>query len=285
LAEDKLERIPLMRKYNFPISFTANSDDIFCRVVLNERFTPRELINDFPKNITSRYLNDVMGRGKTIATYKESRGNAIDIGVDKETDISDVDRAIVLNLLDFGQDHESPRSTTIEEVTFFVDAPETMSAEKLLTALEAANTEAGLFMTERLAEFPPDDDYLEKKWPQDWIDEQKYDWPGYHFFNFALTYTHVLPQNELNFAHRLMDASHDVNMWDGYNPGQSASDSVTSGRHGTSFEIETEGDTITYAVERTPCDPALSVKRLADAIHERTGERPIRWHIGVEEED
>lgn len=274
-----------MREYNFPVSFSPTSGDIFCRVVLDDRFSPRELINDFPKNITARYLNDVVGRGATIATYRKGQGNAIDIVLSKAAPISDVDRAITLNLLDFGQDYESPRSTTIKEAVFFVDNPQAMSVDQLLEALEAANTEAGLFMTARLAEFPPEDEYLASIWPQDWIDEQKYDWPGYHFFNFTLSYAGDLPPPDRDFAKQLMNASHDINMWDGYNPGQSAADSVASGRAGLSFEINAEGDTITYVVERTPCDPALSVKRLAEAMHERLGGWPQRWQIEVEPED
>ncbi|WP_128293089.1 hypothetical protein [Afifella aestuarii] len=274
-----------MRTYNFPISFAAKTGDTLCRVVLNARFTPRELIGDFPKKITSRYLNDVISRVETIATYVEAAGNAIDIVVREAAAIADADRAIVLNLLDFGQDYESQRSTTIDEVVFFVDNPEAMSVNKLLTALETANVEAGAFMTARLAEFPPDDDYLESSWPQDWAADQEYDWSGYYFFNFVLTYAEDLPRNELDFAQRFMDASHDVNMWNGYNPGQTAAASVASERDGLSFEVEAEGSAITYSVERTPCDPAFSVKRLAEVMHGRLGVWPESWDIRVEPED
>lgn len=274
-----------MRKYNFPVSFKSALGNVFCRVVLDERFTPRQLINDYPKNITARYLNDVIGKGAVIATYRQAEGNAIDIVISATTLVSDVDRAVTLNLLDFGQDFDSPRSTTIKEVVFFVDAPGAASVDNLLETLEAANVEAGIFMTARLAEFPPTDEYLAKSWPQDWVEDQKYDWPGYHFFRFTLVYAKELASSDRDFAENLMNASHDVNMWDGYNPGLSAVDSVASGRAGISFEIDAEGSSIAYVVERAPCDPALSVKRLAEAIHERLGEWPQRWQIGLEPED
>ena len=219
-----------------------------------------------------------------IATFAEAQGNAIDIFVRGTNVLSDADRAIVLNLLDFGQDYESARSTTIEAVIFYVDNPLVLSVESLLNALDAANFEAAVFMTERLAEFPPSDDYLETAWPQDWVENQKYDWPGYHFFYFELAYSRELTSAELEFARHFLDASHDVNMWNGYNPGQSAFASVSSGRNGLSFEVAAEGEAITYAVERTPCDPALSVKHFANVMYERIGIFPERWDIRLEPE-
>ncbi|MHC1551025.1 hypothetical protein [Phyllobacterium sp. K27] len=230
-----------MRKYNFPVSFAPAAGDRFCRVVLHDRFASRELIDDFPKNITARYLNDVVGIGTTVATYREANETAIDIVVSQRTPISDIDRAIILNLIDFGQDYESSQSTTIKKVVFFLDNAQAMSVAQLLDALEGANIEAGLFMTARLAEFPPEDEYLATNWPQGWIGEQKYDWPGYYFFNFAMTYASALPQPDLDFAKQFIKASHDVNMWNGYNPGRSARQSVASDRAGMSFEIDAEG--------------------------------------------
>lgn len=274
-----------MRNYNFPVSFAATSGTRLCRVILNERFSPRELVGDFPKTITSRYLNDVVGRGMTIATYEEAPGNAIDIIISPNAKIDDVDRAIVLNLLDFGQDFEAERSTTIDAAIFFVENPTDASIDLLLEALESALTEAAAFMTERLAEFPPDDEFLAESWPQDWVDEQTYDWPGYHFFNFVMYYAQPFSRDERTFVHEFMNASHDINMWNGYNPGISAAQSVESGRSGTSFEIDVAESTVTYVIERTPCDPALSVKRFAEVMYERKGTWPERWDIGVEPED
>lgn len=274
-----------MRKYNFPVSFDSISEDVFCRVVLDERFTPGELLNDFPKTITARYLNDILGRGQAVATYRAGANNSIEILLSQSVVVSDVDRAIILNLLDFGQDYESERSTTIKEAIFFTHSPETMSAEKLQRALEAANEEAGLFMTARLLEFPPKNEYLASRWPQDWVEDQKYNWPGYHFFHFLIEYEKTLGRADLDFAVHFLNAAHDVNMWDGYNPGMSAAESVASGRAGLSFEVNVEDDGIAYVLERSPCDPALSVKRFVDAMNERTGQWPARWDIGVEPED
>lgn len=274
-----------MRKYNFPVSFVPLSGGTLCRVVLDERFKPEELINDYPKNITSRYLNDVLGQGRPIATFRVAADNSIEVTLDQKISVSDVDRAITLNLLDFGQDYESERSTTIKEAIFYTEAPETMSTDKLQAALEIANQEAGMFMTARLMEFPPSDEVLASKWPQDWVEDQKYDWPGYHFFHFSIKYGKGLTNQDTDFADHFLNAAHDVNMWDGYNPGMSAADSVASGRAGVSFEVDVQGNKIIYVVERSPCDPALSVKLLVEAMSERTGDWPTRWDIAVEPED
>ncbi|MBB5866311.1 hypothetical protein [Xanthomonas sp. 3058] len=177
-----------MRKYNFPVSFQSSPEDLICRIILDGRFTPEDLISDFPKTITSRYLNDVLGRGRSIASCRTTGDNSIEVRIDQSISVSDVDRAIILNLLDFGQDHASERSTTIKEALFYTDSPETMSAEKLQRALEAANEEAGLFMSARLTDFPPSDEDLASEWPQDWVEDQKYDWPSYHFFHFSIEY-------------------------------------------------------------------------------------------------
>ncbi|NSX92769.1 hypothetical protein [Agrobacterium tumefaciens] len=274
-----------MRKYNFPVSFMPLSGGTMCRVILDERFTPEELINDFPKTITSRYLNDVLGRGRAIATFRAATDNSIEVDIDQSFSVSDVDRAITLNLLDFGQDYESERSTTIREAIFYTGAPETMSTDKLQEALEIANEEAGLFMTARLTEFPPSDPELVSTWPQDWVEDQKYDWPGYHFFHFSVEYGKALGQSDLDFATHFLNAAHDVNMWDGYNPGMSAAESVASGRAGLSFEVDGQNNKITYVLERSPCDPAFSVKLFVEAMQERIGDLPTRWEIGVEPED
>ncbi|MBB5864272.1 hypothetical protein [Xanthomonas sp. 3058] len=274
-----------MRKYNFPVSFRPLSADSICRLILDERFTPEALINEFPDTMTSRYLNGILGRGQAISTYRTAEDNSIEVLVDASVSVSDLDRAIVLNLLDFGQDYESERSTTIREAIFYTDAPEAMSSEKLQRALEAANEDAGVFMGARLRDFPPDDEDLASEWPQDWVEDQKYDWPGYHFFQFSIAYSKPLAQADLNFANHFLNAAHDLNMWGGYNPGMSAAELVASGRAGLSFEVDAQDNQITYVLERPPCDPALSVKLLVEAMHERTGDWPTRWDIGVEPED
>lgn len=273
-----------MRTYNFPVSAKPASGDTLCRVVLNPRFTAKALIDDYPKTITARYLNDVLSANEAAAGYVAADERSIDIVVRPGTNLTDADRAIVLNLLDFGQDFENDRSTTVEEVIFFRSIGGAMP-ETLLDALALANAEAGTFMTERLAWFPPADEYLEKSWPQDWTESQRYDWPGYFFFNFEIEYADAFTPDTARKIEAVLNALHDINMWNGFNEGMTALRSVQAGRAGLSFDIWVEGSTIGYTVERTPCDPALSLKLLVSIVRDRFGVEPVRWNIAVEPED
>ena len=106
-----------MRAYNFPVHTAPDdgSDRVF-RLVLDPRFSAAEMLADYPRNVVQPFLDIVIAEGKQPALFKAAGPHAIDVSMPAPHRVSDADRAILTNLMDFGQDFDSARSTTISEL-------------------------------------------------------------------------------------------------------------------------------------------------------------------------
>lgn len=255
-----------MRKYNFAIRFTEEEPSSpLCRIRLNERFDAADMVNDFPKNVTVDFLNHVI-KSPTDRNYeyRAAAQNAVEIiapGGPKS--LSDSKRAILLNLIDFGQDFESERSTTVEEVEFPVHDSHSYTVERILEALEAETDAAIKFMNGLMREYPADSEDAAKEWPSE--DHDRY------FYQVRLEQTADMHSSVITEFEKMLDALHKVNMWNGFSADTTAEEAVRSGRTGMSYEIDVEPQAISYLVERPACNPALSVTWLWRRTQERIG--------------
>ena len=138
-----------MRAYNFPVHTAPDdgSDRVF-RLVLDPRFSAAEMLADYPRNVVQPFLDIVIAEGKQPALFKAAGPHAIDVSMPAPHRVSDADRAILTNLMDFGQDFDSARSTTISELVFTMVHPDEHVAGRFLEALARRNAEAVAFMND-----------------------------------------------------------------------------------------------------------------------------------------
>ena len=262
-----------MRRHDFDVGFAPTGPDgPALRVVLNPRFTPGELIDDFPRNLITGYGRVVLG-GLELAP---AAGNAI--AVRFGTRLSDADRAVLLNLLDFGQDHVAARSTTIEAVEFLVPEPEGRSANGLMQALAEANAAAIARMSALMADYA----VIEE------ADHDRADWPEAQFWRYI--YTVILefapgldPQHEAALADG-MEVLHTAAMWSGFNTDMTQVEAIREGLSGVAYEIAGGDTEFQYIVERPGSNPALPVTLLLDRFGAATGRSPVAMQINVSEE-
>ncbi len=269
-----------MRNYNFSVGFTnADQSGVVCRVRLNKRFAARDMVADFPKNVTSNFLNRfIPGPGGAGYTYRAGAGNAVEIvRREKARPLSDSERAILVNLMDFGRDFESEQSTTIDAVELPVDDPESYTAEKLLKALEAANNAAIVSMNDLMAQYPDADDDTAGEWPSE--DHDRY------FYQIRLAADAAIKSSDASELKSVLHALHEANMWNGYNTEQSVDEAVHSGRTGINYEIETEPQLISYLVERPSCNPALPIVWFWQRFESMLGRPAAETSIFVTAED
>jgi hypothetical protein len=179
---------------------------------LNTRFEARDMVADFPKNVTSNFLNRFIAeQGASGYTYRAGSGNAVEIVArERARSLSDSERAILVNLMDFGQDFESERSTTIENVEFPVDDPQSYNAEKLLKALEAENNAAIASMNDLIGQYPDEDEDGAGEWPSE--DHDRY------FYQVRLAAGAAIKSSDASELENVVDALHEVNMWNGTTP-------------------------------------------------------------------
>jgi hypothetical protein len=269
-----------MRAYNFPVRFVDPSPPIAqCRVYFNSRFEAADMVDDFPKNVTSGFLNKVAkAAGTADYAYRVAAGNAVEIFTPSEAPrLSDAQRAILLNLMDFGQDFESDVSTTIEAVEFPVSSASDYSADKLLTALAAENDAAVARMSALMLEFPTDNEDAARDWPSE--DHERY------FYQVRLELAKPMPQSAVAEFKEMLKALHEANMWTGYSTELNIEQIMQSGRTGLSYEIEVEHDVVSYIVERPACNPALSAVWLWQRVEEASGRPAANSMIFVTAED
>lgn len=269
-----------MRKYNFAIRFTEQEPSSpLCRIRFNERFDAADLVNDFPRNVTADCLNHVIKSptGRSYE-YRAVAQNAVEIVASGEPkSLSDSQRAVLLNLIDFGQDFESERSTTVEEVEFPVRDSHSYTVERILEALEAETDAAIKFMNGLMREYPADSEDAAKEWPSE--DHDRY------FYQVRLEQTAEMQSSVITEFEKMLEALHKVNMWNGFSADTTAEEAVRSGRTGISYEIEVEPKAITYLVERPACDPALSILWLWQRVEDRLGRPAASSTIFVTGED
>jgi hypothetical protein len=267
-----------MRAYNFPVHTAPDdgSDRVF-RLVLDPRFSAAEMLADYPRNVVQPFLDIVIAEGKQPSLFKAAGPHAIDVSMPAPHRVSDADRAILTNLMDFGQDFDSARSTTISELVFTMAHPDEHVAGRFLEALARRNAEAVAFMNDIMQRFPPEDDYSTRSWPDDLIER--------YSFGILLDYENSLDDHGLDLALRLLNCLHDVNMWNGFNTLADPQKAMMAGGSGISVEIGAENGAINYLVERPVCDPALSILILVEKIERLTGARPRSWKIHVEAAD
>lgn len=144
-----------MRAYNFPVHTAPDdgSDRVF-RLVLDPRFSAAEMLADYPRNVVQPFLDIVIAEGKQPSLFKAAGPHAIDVSMPAPHRVSDADRAILTNLMDFGQDFDSARSTTISELVFTMAHPDEHVAGRFLEALARRNAEAVAFMNDIMQRFP-----------------------------------------------------------------------------------------------------------------------------------
>ncbi|KGJ01720.1 hypothetical protein IT41_19410 [Paracoccus halophilus] len=264
-----------MRKYNFPVrAVQADASEPLFRLVLDPRFSAAEMLADFPRNVVQPFLNVVLADGKQGSCFKAAGSHAIEVSLPSHIQVNDAERAILANLMDFGQDFESARSTTIGELVFFLTRPDENGPESFLDALAARNAEAVAFMNEVMLQFPPEDEYSTRTWPEELIER--------YYFGIVLEYGDLLDNKDMSAALGILDCLHDVNMWTGFSVKANPGDTMKAGGSGISFEIEAENGAISYQVERPACDPALSILILVEKIEKLTGARPRAWQIHIE---
>ncbi len=269
-----------MRSYNFDVRFsTGEQQSIVCRVHFNPRFKARDMVGDFPRNVTSNFLNQVVSASATPGfSYREGPGNAVEIVAQGgQRTLTDSERAILLNLMDFGQDFEAERSTTIDDVEFPVSDPAGYSAEKLLQALEAENAGAIEAVDELMRRFPSGDDEAAGEWPTE--DHDRY------IYQALIAAEAPIAKPDADVLKRVMHALHEVNMWNGYSTDRGSKEAMQSGRTGISYEIAVEDDTFSYLVERPSCNPALSILWFWARMEERLGPPADGTNLFVSAED
>lgn len=264
-----------MREYNFPVRAAhGNASDVLFWLALDARFSATEMLSDYPRNMVQPFLDIVVGSGKHRARFKAVAPNTIETSSPAHAHISDADRAILMNLIDFGQDFESPRSTTVSELVFPMAQPGGQISAYLLEALARRNAEAVAFMNEVMLQFPPEDEYSTRTWPEEFVER--------YYFGIAIDYADALGEAEIAWALRVIDCLHDVNMWNGFSTDNDTAAALASGGSGISVEIGAEDGAIIYRVERPVCDPALSILMLVENIERITGAKPRSWRVHVE---
>ena len=255
-----------MRKYNFGVRFIKpTSFGVLCRVGFNRRFDARDMIDDFLKNVADNYLNRLL-RPQSAATYTYSIAddNSVDIVMPQGTrSTSDGERAILLNLIDFGQDFEAERSTTIDVVEFPVGDPRSYTVERLLAALKAENDGARTSMDDLMRHYPNEDEDAAAGWPS--ADH------GHYYYQIRLEFDGDINPIDTSAFNDFVEALQEVNMRNGYSVDTSAKEAVQSGRTGLSYEIEVRPRLISYLVERPACDPALSIVWLWRTAEQKFG--------------
>jgi hypothetical protein len=269
-----------MRTYNFPVHLieTVHSKAL-CRVRFNSRFKAADMARGFPRNVTTGFFNSVVkAAGAADYAYRVAAGNAVEIFTTSEAPrLSDAQRAILLNLMDFGQDFESDVSTTIEAVEFPVSSASDYSAEKLLAALAAENDAAVARMSALMLEFPTDNEDAARDWPS-----EDHEW---YFYQVRLELAKPMPQSAVAEFKEMLKALHEANMWTGYSTKLNVEQIMQSGRTGLSYEIEVEPDVVSYIVERPACNPALSAVWLWQRVEEASGRPAANSMIFVTAED
>jgi hypothetical protein len=269
-----------MRKFNFPVGFIVSEDSAtHCRVRFNSRFDAADMVDDFPKNVTAGFLNHVVkAPGAADFIYRVAPENSIEIiSAAGTSSFSDAHRAILLNLMDFGQDFESDVSTTIEAVEFPVSSDVGHSAEKLLAALVSANDAAVARMSALMQDYPTDNEDAAASWPSE--DYERY------FFQVRLELAKPMPQSDVATIEEMLKTLHDANMWTGYSTELNVEQIMESGRTGLSYEVEVEPNVVSYIVERPACNPALSAVWLWKRVEEMFGKPTANSMIFVTGED
>jgi hypothetical protein len=259
-----------MRNYNFRVRFTpAKSPSVLCRIRFNQRFRATGMLDDFPKNVTTGFLDQVARtHGAPIPDYRLADNNALEIVIaDVVQPFTDTERAILLNLIDFGQDFESKISKTIDEVEFPVPDATSLSIEKLLTALTDENKDAVARMNALMQEFPSDSEDAAREWPSE--DHERY------FYQLRIELPVLMPAADLARYKNMLKALHEVNMWTGFSATKGVQEIIRSGRTGSSYEIHVEPGSISYIVERPACNPALLAVWLWQNVEDTVG-RPTK---------
>lgn len=260
-----------MRSYTFPVTFAQSKDpNAICRVRLNNRFTPRDMAADYPQNTTRFYLEEVLSEG-TPAQYVVASGNALDIHSPVAKQITDAERAVLLNLIDFGQDFENDRSTTVEELVFFVPNPDDHTVAGLLQALDIRVSEARVGLTEAMIANPvdPDDPYIAKRWPE----------ADHHRYRYVLVWSFPTPVP--NAVAARSDGIHRLVMWNALSTTMTAKAAVEGKYTGVAYECFIDGTSVEYVVERPSCDPALAIDYLLSAMERVYGLSPSSSEITV----
>lgn len=269
-----------MRHYNFDVRFTlGEQSNIVCRVHFNSRFDAKDMVGDFPRNVTVNFLNQVISSPATDNfIFREGSGNSVEIVAPSGLrPISDSERAILLNLMDFGQDFEAERSTTIEYVAFPVTAADGQSAEALLQALESENSRAIAEVNELMQRYPSGDDDAAAEWPAE--DHDRY------IYQALIAAEAQIGRDDADALKKTMHALHEVNMWNGYSTERNPQEAMASGRTGISYEIFTEDSTFSYLVERPSCNPALSILWFWQFMESRLGPATDETNLFVSAED
>jgi hypothetical protein len=269
-----------MRKYNFPVGFVdAAKSSVLCRIRFNPRFEAADMVDDFPKNVTAGFLDQVVrAPGAPPHGYRVADGNAVEIaGGDEARPLSDSQRAIVLNLMDFGQDFESEVSTTIDEVEFPVSGAASYSTDKLLAALTAENEAAVARMSALMQQFPSGSEDAARDWPSD--DHERY------FYQVRFEFSKPMQQTEMAGFEGMLKALHEENMWTGISPDRDVEEIIQSGRTGLSYEIDVDPGSMSYIVERPACNPALSAVWLWQRVEDSLGKPAEGSMIFVTAED
>jgi hypothetical protein len=269
-----------MRAYNFPVRFVDPSPPIAqCRVYFVSRLEAVDMVDDFPRNVTAGFLNYVVKTPVAADfTYRASVGNAVEIFTTSETArLSDAQRAILLNLMDFGQDFESDVSTTIEAVEFPVSSASDYSADKLLAALAAENDAAVARMSALMQEFPSGSEDAARDWPSE--DHERY------FYQVRIDLSAPMQASEIAAFKSMLKALHEVNMWTGFSSDRDVQEIMQSGRTGLSYEIDVEPGSISYIVERPACNPALSAVWLWQRVEDSMGKPAEGSMVFVTAED
>lgn len=198
-----------MREYNFPVhGAPGGASDVLFRLVLDTRFSAADMLADYPRNMVQPFLDIVVGHDKHPARFKATGPNTIEGISPTPTRVSDAERAILTNLMDFGQDFESPRSTTISELVFPLDQPSGQGPAHFLKALARRNAEAVAFMNEVMSQFPPEDEYSTRTWPEELVER--------YYFGIVIDYADALGEADITRALRVLDCLHDVNLWNGF---------------------------------------------------------------------
>jgi hypothetical protein len=269
-----------VRKYNFPVGFVdAKSSSVLCRIRFNARFDAADMLDDFPKNVTAGFLDQVVpAPAATAYGYRVADGNAVEIfGENGAQTFSDGQRAILLNLMDFGQDFESVVSTTIDEVEFPVSGAAVYSSEKLLAALAAENEVAVARMSALMQEFPSGSEDAARDWPSE--DHERY------FYQVRIDLSAPMQASEIAAFKSMLKALHEVNMWTGFSSDRDVQEIMQSGRTGLSYEIDVEPASISYIVERPACNPALSAVWLWQRVEDSMGKPAEGSMVFVTAED
>lgn len=264
-----------MREYNFPVhGAPGGASDVLFRLVLDTRFSAADMLADYPRNMVQPFLDIVVGHDKHPARFKATGPNTIEGISPTPTRVSDAERAILTNLMDFGQDFESPRSTTISELVFPLDQPSGQGPAHFLKALARRNAEAVAFMNEVMSQFPPEDEYSTRTWPEELVER--------YYFGIVIDYADALGEADITRALRVLDCLHDVNLWNGFSTDNDPAAALTAGGSGVSVEMAAENGEISYQVVRPICDPALSILMLVENSERMTGEGPRSWRVHVE---